>query len=392
MKKYFTIVLLILSILKSYSQTRYDVNFMVDGRLRESIIVKPSTPPPAGGYPVVFMLHGTSGDGEKFYNISGWKELGEEENFITVFPSSLSWCFVEDGIEKHNTRWVNGSVTEYPCSGPPQNYVDDVKFLKVLAQKITDTFTVNASKIFACGFSNGCSMIHKLAVDAGNVFAALAGTSSVLSPIDSSTPVNRVPLWTMVGTLDDRFIVPPYTALPYGEDSILNYLKYPLKRVLGTQGLTETFTKTETPYTHTYEFNESQMGQTSKRYLFSLVKDMTHQFPNGTNHPVDGPRIFWNFFKQSVTVGNDDKVHLSTTSEILAYPNPSSKQISISIPGSTFHSYQWKLINSSGIVVRTGFANSTSDLILSESETGKGFFVFQVDSEHQVIRHKLIFN
>jgi hypothetical protein len=26
--------------------------------------------------PVVFMLHGTSGGGEKFYNISGWKEVG----------------------------------------------------------------------------------------------------------------------------------------------------------------------------------------------------------------------------------------------------------------------------------------------------------------------------
>ncbi|MGB3083099.1 MAG: alpha/beta hydrolase-fold protein, partial [Saprospiraceae bacterium] len=151
--------------------------------------MKPSTAPPVGGYPVVFMLHGTSGDGEKFYNISGWKELGQAENFITVFPSSLSWCFVEDGIEKHNTRWVNGNVTENPCAGPPQDYIDDIKFLKLLAGRISDTFPVNKTQIFACGFSNGSAMIHKMAVDAGDVFAAVAGTSAFLSPADSSKPL-----------------------------------------------------------------------------------------------------------------------------------------------------------------------------------------------------------
>lgn len=62
------------------------------------------------------MLHGTSGDGLKFYNISGWKELVEEENFITVFPSALSWCLCMMEIEKHLTRWVNGTVLDHPCS------------------------------------------------------------------------------------------------------------------------------------------------------------------------------------------------------------------------------------------------------------------------------------
>lgn len=40
--------------------------------------------------PVVFMLYGTSGNGEEFYNNSGWKEVGETENIFTVFPSSWS--------------------------------------------------------------------------------------------------------------------------------------------------------------------------------------------------------------------------------------------------------------------------------------------------------------
>ncbi len=214
--KFILLIFLIFSLTAQLVGQRFDVRFVFEGRQRECIIVKPSTPPPVGGYPVVFMLHGTSGDGEKFYNISGWKELGEQENFITVFPSSLSWCFVEDGIEKHNTRWVNGNVTENPCSGPPQNYIDDVKFLKRLVSMIKDTFPVNSGKVFASGFSNGCSMIHKLANDAGDVFAAGAGGSAPLSMADSTNPVKRIPVWFILGSLDDRYIVPPYTELPFG--------------------------------------------------------------------------------------------------------------------------------------------------------------------------------
>ncbi|MBL7975302.1 MAG: hypothetical protein JNJ85_10340, partial [Candidatus Kapabacteria bacterium] len=45
---------------------------VVEGRVRECIVVRPSGAVPAGGYPMVFMVHGTGGDGEKFYNISGW--------------------------------------------------------------------------------------------------------------------------------------------------------------------------------------------------------------------------------------------------------------------------------------------------------------------------------
>ena len=252
MQRIFTIGFLLMTLIQLNSQRRFDVQFAVDGRMRESIIVLPSTPPPSGGYPVVFMLHGTSGDGEKFYNISGWKELGEEENFITVFPSSLSWCFIEDGIEKNNTRWVNGNVTDYPCAGPPQDYVDDVKFLKVLAKRISDTFPVNTAKIFCSGFSNGSSMIHKLAVDAGDVFAAAAGSSAPLAAGDSSRPVNRIPVWFIVGSLDDRFIVPPFTELPFGGDSILGYLKNSLNRALVCQGLDSSFQKHETDSVHTY--------------------------------------------------------------------------------------------------------------------------------------------
>lgn len=82
------------------SQRKFDLSFQFDGRLREFIVSIPTKLPPVAGYPVVMMLHGTSGDKDVYYNAHGWRELGQQENFITIFPSSLRWCFYEDGLTK----------------------------------------------------------------------------------------------------------------------------------------------------------------------------------------------------------------------------------------------------------------------------------------------------
>ncbi|MBK9723043.1 MAG: T9SS type A sorting domain-containing protein [Saprospiraceae bacterium] len=391
MKGFFTIGLLLILLIDLQSQERYDIQFMLDGHVRECIIVKPSTAPPVGGYPVVFMLHGTSGDGEKFYNISGWKELGQAENFITVFPSSLSWCFVEDGIEKHNTRWVNGNVTEYPCAGPPQDYIDDIKFLKLLANRISDTFPVNKAQIFACGFSNGSAMIHKIAIDAGDVFAAVAGTSAFLSPADSSKPLKRIPVWVMLGNLDDRYFSPPRTEVPFGGDTILSYLNRPLNAAIVCQGLTQIFTKIETPITHTYKFTESASGELSKPYIFTLVKGMTHEFPNGINSPIDGPKLFWEFFQSSVLVNIKSNNQDAFTIQI--YPNPANESMKVQFYENNLpKEIRLQLFNSLGQLVYSKKQLSTQKLELQKSKFGTGLFILRIEGDHKVITKQIVFN
>lgn len=391
MKGFFTIGLLLIFLIDLQSQQRYDIQFMLDGHVRECIIVKPSTAPPVGGYPVVFMLHGTSGDGEKFYNISGWKELGQAENFITVFPSSLSWCFVEDGIEKHNTRWVNGNVTENPCAGPPQDYIDDIKFLKLLAGRISDTFPVNKTQIFACGFSNGSAMIHKMAVDAGDVFAAVAGTSAFLSPADSSKPLRRIPIWVMLGNLDDRYFSPPRTEVPFGGDTILSYLNRPLNAAIVCQGLTQIFTKIETPITHTYKFTESASGELSKPYIFTLVKGMTHEFPNGINSPIDGPKLFWEFFQSSVLVNIKSNNQDAFTIQI--YPNPANESMKVQFYENNLpKEIRLQLFNSLGQLVYSKKQLSTQKLELQKSKFGTGLFILRIEGDHKVITKQIVFN
>ena len=49
-------------------------HLMVDGVQREVVLHVPDSVDGSSDVPVVFMLHGTSGSGHKFYNISGWVE------------------------------------------------------------------------------------------------------------------------------------------------------------------------------------------------------------------------------------------------------------------------------------------------------------------------------
>ncbi|MEO6189096.1 MAG: T9SS type A sorting domain-containing protein [Saprospiraceae bacterium] len=383
-------IILTFNTLVLLSQTRYDVKLKLDGFNREFIVVVPSKAPPSGGYPIVIMLHGTSGDGEKFYNISGWKELGQEENFITVFPSSLRWCWIEDGIENHNTRWVNGNVTDHPCSGPPQIYVDDVKFLKTIVQLLRDTLPVNKKKVYASGFSNGSSMTHKLAIEAGDIFSAVAGSSAPLAMGDSAMPIKRIPEWYMVGTLDDRHIVPPFTELPFGRDTILNYLGAVLHRAKVCQGVTDNFIFYGDDSSHVYVFNESIVGGiSSSPYIFSLNKGQLHEFPNGTNYPLNAPKLFWEFFKQSSLLSTQSIEKDKPVIEV--FPNPSNNIIHLNIKNLNQHNaYHINVINALGqIVYQTSqIVQSTIDLDLNN--LGKGLFIIKVETGNQFVSKQVL--
>lgn len=390
MKTAIQILGILLQVCLLNAQTRLDIQMFVEGRLRESIIVIPSKTPPPGGYPIVVMLHGTAQDGPQFYDISGWKELGEVENFITVFPTSLSWCFVDDGIEEFSRRWVNGNVTDSPCSGTPQNYISDVNFLKLLVQKIADTFQVNKAMIFASGFSNGSAMIHKLAIEAGDVFAACAGSSGFMPMGDSSKPVQRVPIWLMMGTKDDKHIKAPFTEIPFGGDSVLAYFRSPLNRSLSCQGLTENFNKFETSITHSYEFSESKPGEESKLYRFTLIQDMFHIYPTEFNSRINGPQLFWEFFKKSVTVANYSINKINV--DIQVYPNPADELVTVDLQKFKKNGpIQLEIYNSLGQCISQKTISEPGKLVLRKTELGAGFFILHVSQGLHFGSHRFSF-
>jgi polyhydroxybutyrate depolymerase len=376
----------------SVAQQRFDVKFNFDGAEREFIVVKPSGAVPAGGYPVVFMFHGSSGDGEQFYNTSKWKERGEIEKFITVFPTALKYCVLN--FPNNNpvviTKWNNGNLQEDKCPNVTQNFRDDVKFIRKMVDTIKLTFSVNPKKIFGSGFSNGGAMVAKLAIEASDVFAAVANNGSMMSSLDSSKPVRPIPIWSMVGSLDDRFTsAMGIPEIPFGGDSVLGYMRGGINRFLVCESLSQTYTKNNTARTNTFIFSQPLIPTNTNRYLFTLVKDMTHQFPNGDNYPLVAADLHWEFFKQSVTTAvkevqlNDNQVRI--------YPNPSRDQMTIdwldNTEGGDFTASVFNMLGQQVYAVQN---QDSPQFTLRKEALGTGFFVVKINQGQKFVTKRIV--
>lgn len=392
MQKYILLSLILCTCLMGNTQKRYDVSIISENRIREAIISVPTKIPPAEGYPIVFMLHGTSGEASTYYLPKGWRELGQQNNFITVFPSALTWCFFEDSIKKHLSRFVCGNLLESICVEDTFKLVDDILFFKKLLYIIQDSVKVNKNKIFISGFSNGSCMIHNCAMKANDVFSAAAGSSGTLSKLDSLKPAKRIPVWLMVGTKDDRFFSDKFpNELPWGGDSILTYLHGFINRALTCQGLTNNFKKVETDSSHVYIWSECRPGENCAPYIFSLNKNQTHEYPNGINYYLDAPKLFWDFFNNPPSIthssASDDEYYPSV---LEVYPNPFNSTITI-YSGLDFNN-RWNLNvrDFSGKIVLKQKNINGPEIELNLENYNSGVYIVEIITKHGSKLFKMI--
>ena len=271
---------------------------MVDGDEREYYVHVPTGYDENNTSPVVFMLHGTSQDGLWHYDNSPWKELGDDENILTVFPSSGRYCIIDDGQVKNTTKWnVFPGPFEYCENEIPR---DDIKFLRQIISELNQRFNVDNKKIHLAGFSNGGQMAFRCAVQMSDVFASIVESGGSYAQDTIFTPQRNVPITFQLGSSDDMWfggIDVPLTLF----DSLLN--NYPLfQRIVGVHVNSFNF---ESTYTISGDSSSALIAtfkgipeQGNRNFNFVFIKSMGHVYPNGTNHPINGARQNWEWMKQ----------------------------------------------------------------------------------------------
>jgi polyhydroxybutyrate depolymerase len=299
----------------------------VDGLDREVIVYVPELAIGAAPVPAVFMLHGTSGDGERFYNISGWKEKADAEGLIAVFPSALTYCLKEDengdgdlddpGERKVTTKWAAGELgtaTMPLCRADEiaeltvenqalvdHPLADDVAYLDAVLDLLATEYAVDPARVHASGFSNGAGMTSRLALERADRFAGIAAAAGGLTmpPAPAARPLSMV---FSVGTVDDRFTERldvseiPITASVFEDHPLLAGIVHEYLVMLQ---LEEDFTFEEQLVSgarigrYTFATSEAGAGNT---FTFVLVADLGHQYPNGSNHPLVIADPLWTFF------------------------------------------------------------------------------------------------
>ncbi|MGB3226390.1 MAG: T9SS type A sorting domain-containing protein [Saprospiraceae bacterium] len=388
--KYFTIICSFLFYNYSIAQERIDANLFINNELRELVIFKPSGNPPAGGYPLVFMLHGSNQSGPQFYNISGWKEVAEREKFIVVFPTALIYCTIE-GI---GTKWSHGNTLSVLCPGDTLR--DYIPFFYKMIDTISTIIPINTKKIYACGFSSGGTMAPKLTIKMPGIFAAAGCGSGNLDSKDSMLMDPKVPTWAIRGTHDhnfpERFGRPcPFndTALAWNANNIDNHL--------GSMGLSWTFKKDSNSYYINYTFTDPLPGASPAFFRWSIFYGLEHEFFNGTNYlnnipnpPIEA-EFFWEFFKSVSRISSTESK--AKDSSLLIYPNPSSDEINIRFTGIMDSPIQTlQVFNVLGQQIYKQQTPTTSPIILKKSMIGSGIFLLQLTTEHLKINRMIIFD
>lgn len=278
----------------------------IDGDDREYFVHVPKAYTGKQAVPMVFMLHGTSGDGEEFYDRSGWKEVGESQNLITVFPSSGRYCFHTQGETNNTTKWNTAPDAEWTfCSG--QAPKDDIKFLSTIIDELSSKYKIDAKRIYLAGFSNGGQMAAKCSIELSDKLAAVVQSAGTFYLDTIYTPKRKLPVLYQVGNED-------YGPGNTGPAIPMNQFSY----LISTPGLTfkdGKFNIIATDHIRNFELNPNFTisGDTTKasiatykplmatdkhEFQFVLIKGLKHAYPNGDNHPLEAAELNWSWMKQ----------------------------------------------------------------------------------------------
>jgi len=287
-----------------YGKIRFTTK--IDGDDREYIVHIPKSYNGNQVVPIVFMLHGTSGDGEKFYEISGWKEVGESQNLITVFPSSWRYCIHSQGETSTTTKWNTAPDAEWTfCNGQtPRN---DIKFLRTIIDELSSKYRIDSKRIYLAGFSNGGQMAAKSTIELSDKLAAVVQSAGTFYLDTVYTPKRKLAVLYQVGNED------------YGPDNTgpaipMNQFPY----LISTPGVVFKDGRFNTiAMDHVRNFalnpNFTISGDTTKfsiatykpilatdkhEFHFVLIKGLKHVYPNGDNHPLESAELNWNWMKQ----------------------------------------------------------------------------------------------
>lgn len=130
------------------------------GRDREYRLRIPRRPAPAPGYPVVLVFHGGGGNARQIERATGFSALADREGVVVVYPQGI-------GDQWNDERTVPGSRAH-------EEHVDDVGFVGTLLGALRRRLTIDSTRIFATGISNGGFISNLIAERLPRRIAAIA--------------------------------------------------------------------------------------------------------------------------------------------------------------------------------------------------------------------------
>lgn len=301
----------------------------VAGLEREFIVYQPYKA--VASAPAVIMIHGTSGDGERYFNISGWREVADREGLIAVFPSALVHCFFEDedrdGVIESSerqvtTKWAAGTLgvegARPLCTAADlaqlsaerraladHPLADDMAFFRSIVESLRTQYPTDMSRVYVSGFSNGAEMSARLATEESTTYAAAAVNASSLHVPAVPAP-RAMSVVLAIGEIDPGIAAElgystgiPLDGSVADNPTFRANMVTPFTTVLRLDPAVHSYQPVQRYGTRlsqvVYSSSTAGLANTLRTVI---IEGADHQYPNGANHPVKMAELLWEFFRE----------------------------------------------------------------------------------------------
>lgn len=170
---------------------------MVDGKLRRWMTYVPSSYQEGTAVPLVVAIHGYSSAMTAFTGDSRWQDVAEENGFIVVFAQGYP---TDDVMGNIPVPFWNNELQGMEVGDP----TDDVAYFRTLVSETEKNYSIDRSRVYATGHSNGSCEVWLLAMEMSDVFAAYAPIGSNMGAYKDTLEITTdpIPVWNMKAEYD----------------------------------------------------------------------------------------------------------------------------------------------------------------------------------------------
>jgi polyhydroxybutyrate depolymerase len=245
--------------------------------------------------PVVLGFHGALGNAVTFALQSHLDTLSDQQGFLVVYPDGT-------GPNKNLLYW-NSGAGGYAAA----HHINDVGFINALLNKLPHQYTIDTSRVYATGISNGAMMCYRLAHQLSNRITAIAPVAGDDMMLNGQTPSRPVPVIDFNGMLD------PVAAYAGGPGPFQGIPQPPVAQVITQWVAIDGDQSSPASVVTTADYIETSYapapGSSGAPVVLYTLPGGGHTWPGGTVidtsvdlgplvKTVDASSIAWQFFKQ----------------------------------------------------------------------------------------------
>lgn len=332
----------------------------VDGQSRSFLKYLPVNLDPSEQLPLMMCFHGGSGTAEEQLAIGDLRETADEDRFLLVYPQALP-----DPNDGGSTNWQVVTSGDLPFTLP--NPHSDVDFVSALIDAMLDMHNVDASRVYAMGYSNGGGFAYDLACRLNDKVTGVGAVARTMyaESYDECVVTHPTPVVTILGTSD---FISSYDGITY--DGTLYYHSAEAthdlwidQNELLPQAEVSTVPDLNPSDNTSVELYQWRDEQNCRELAHYKVNGGDHDWP-GTfgNMDIVSHDVIWAHLKEfdmdgRLSCATDATLSVSPV-EWSLYPNPATDRLVLDMNGSGAAAKMYLIYNSTGQCVRQGAITS----------------------------------